>query len=89
MLLHGADLDTDRQAIVLAASKQSYKEADIATALQTTFKENLYKMSRKGQKGAFVAERDMDKALENAERVFRRGSPRRAGNRCAPSLRDI
>lgn len=42
LLMRFARLSSEKKAIVLAASRQSYAEADVAAALRTTFPEGLY-----------------------------------------------
>lgn len=42
LLMRFARLSPEKRAIVLAASRQSYSEADVAAALRTTFPEGLY-----------------------------------------------
>ena len=42
LLMRFAKLTSDKRAVVLAASRQSYGEADVASALRTTYPEGLY-----------------------------------------------
>ena len=42
MLLRFAKLPQDKKAVVMAAARQSYEEADVAAALRTTYPEGLY-----------------------------------------------
>eukprot|EP00435_Cladocopium_sp_Y103_P001390 s2644_g1.t1 len=42
LLMRFARLSPEKRAIVLAASRQSYSEADVAAALRTTFPDGLY-----------------------------------------------
>lgn len=51
LLLRHAKLPQDKKAVVMAASRQSYEEQDIAAALRTTYPEGLYA----GRHGSHVA----------------------------------
>eukprot|EP00435_Cladocopium_sp_Y103_P015753 s1700_g3.t2 len=42
LLMRFAKLGADKKAVVLAAARQSYNEADVAAALRTTYPEGLY-----------------------------------------------
>ena len=56
LLMRFAKLGPEKRAVVLAASRQSYNEADIASALRTTYPEGLY--SGKGVSFAAPVETD-------------------------------
>eukprot|EP00435_Cladocopium_sp_Y103_P008989 s4010_g2.t1 len=56
LLMRFARLSAEKRAIVLAASRQSYSEADVASALRTTFPEGLYT----GKVTSMVAPVEMD-----------------------------
>ena len=57
LLLRNAKLPQDKKSVVMAASRQSYEEQDIAAALRTTYPEGLYA----GRHSSHVAEVDHQK----------------------------
>eukprot|EP00959_Pyramimonas_sp_CCMP1952_P402919 8443177-Pyramimonas_sp.AAC.1 len=62
MLLEGCHLDSEKEAVVMAAAHSSWREPDVARALRTTYRAGLGKMAMGGQSHykAFVAEQELD-----------------------------
>ena len=65
LLLRFSRLGPERKAVVMAAARQSYEEADIAAALRTTYPEGLYQSKPTGIH--VVDEVDIDDYLEDQE----------------------
>ena len=63
LLMRFAKLSHERKAVVLAASRQSYAESDVATAMRTTYPEGLY--SGKSVNAVNVAEAEDDPEAED------------------------
>ena len=63
LLMRFAKLSHERKAVVLAASRQSYAESDIAAAMRTTYPEGLY--SGKSVNAVNVAEAEDDPEAED------------------------